>query len=133
MAVICCRRFRAAFRSSSSTILRVRHSRPNPLAFRVRPRHALTSRRILHEPLPIPDQHPGIEQFIVENTGAARDAAADAGVTPGAAERAGNAFPVQFDRNRYRASTGGEVTEDSPDDGGFVGNDCAVATAGLAT
>jgi hypothetical protein len=62
--------------------LQVRHFRPDPLAFGVGPRHPLARRRVLDETLPVPDQHPGIGFiFIVEDAGAARDMAPEAGVT----------------------------------------------------
>ena len=58
--------------------------------------------------------------------------AADAGVAPGPAERARNAFPIQLDRDGLRALAGGKSTEDAPDDRGFVGDDFAVAADRLA-
>ena len=58
--------------------------------------------------------------------------AADAGVAPGPAERAGNAFPVQVDRNGLRAPSGREGAEDAPDDLGLFGDDLAISPDRLA-
>ncbi len=58
--------------------------------------------------------------------------AADAGVAPGPAERAGNAFPVQVDRDGLRAPAGREGSEDAADDVGLRLDDLAIAPDRLA-
>jgi uncharacterized protein len=57
--------------------------------------------------------------------------AADTSVAPGAAERAGNAFPVQFGRDGLRALAG-EGAQDAPDDFGLLRDDLAIAADRLA-
>ncbi len=109
----------------------MRHFRPDPLAFRVGARDALTSGWVLDEPLPVPDEDAGVK-LVVENAGAARDMAANAGVAPCASKRTGNAFTVQIGGNRLRAFTAGELSEDAADDVGFLGNDLTVAPDRLA-
>lgn len=109
----------------------MRHLGPDPLALRVLARDAPARRRVLDETLPVPDQNPGIE-FVVEDAGAARDMASDAGVAPGSAERARNALPVQIDGDGLGAPAGGEGAEDTADDLGLVRDDLAIAPDRLA-
>ncbi len=111
--------------------LEVRHLGPDPLAFRVGTGYALAGRRVFDEPLPVPDQHPGIE-FVVENAGAARDMAPDAGVAPGPSQRAGNPLLVQFDRDGLRTPAGDEGAEDAPDGRGFLRDDLSITPDRLA-
>lgn len=109
----------------------MRRLSPDPLALRVRARDAPAGRGVLDVALPVPDQDPGIE-FIVENAGTARDVAADTGVAPGPAERAGNTFLVQFDRDGLRALAGGEGSEDAPNDFSLSRDNLAIAPDRLA-
>ncbi len=87
---------------------------PDPLTFRVDARHALAGGGILDEAQAVPNKHARIE-FVIDDAGAARGMAANAGVAPCAAERAGNPFPVQIDGNGLRAFAGCKLAEDAAD------------------
>lgn len=58
---------------------------------------------------------------------ATRDMAANAGITPCAAKRPGNALPAQIDGNGLRAFTGREFAEDAADGVGFLRHNLSVA------
>src|SRR5690606_3711555 len=75
---------------------------------------------------PVPDQPADIE-FIVDDAGAALHVAADGGVAPRLAVRAGHAFLVQPARNAARADASGKLVEDASYDIGLGRVDLAVA------
>jgi len=56
----------------------------------------------------------------------------DAGVAPGSAEWAGNAFLVQFDRDGLRALAGSKLAEDSANDVGLLRDDLTITPDRLA-
>ncbi len=79
----------------------------------------------------VPDQNAGIK-LVVDDAGAACLVSPDAGVSPCAAKRAGNAFPVQVNGNGLWAFAGSKLSEDAANDGCFLRHNLPVAPDRLA-
>ncbi len=103
----------------------------DPLLGWVDARHALAGGRVLDEAQAVPYQNARIK-LVVDDAGAARDMAPDAGVAPCPAKRAGNAIAIQIDGDSLGAFAGCELAEDAADNFRFLGDDLAVAPDRLA-
>src|SRR3546814_568581 len=109
----------------------LRDIRSDPFGLGVRPRDAPASAGVLHIAMPVPHEHTGIK-LVVEDAGTARDMSADRRIAPSLAKRTGNRFTVQVSRDRPRAPSGRELTEDAAHDQRFGLVDRALPAERLA-
>ena len=93
-----------------------------PLAFGVLARHALASRRILEEALPVVDDDPAIELVVEDAVAALRIAKQRRGV-PTTTPWSGDALPVQVGDDGQWALAARILAEDPAHDRGLVGVD----------
>src|SRR5258708_14013962 len=109
----------------------LRHLGPDPFRLRVRARHPLAGIRVLDEALPVPDQ-PASTKLVVDDAVTTAGMSPNRRVSPGAAERAADAIPVQIGGDRARRFSSRELLEDATDNRSLGFIDLAFASNRLA-